>query len=96
MRRGNELRGDGEADPALARRLNRGVWAVSIVVLLVVGAMQRIRIPLPDGWTTAFLPGFHAGVNVLVAAALVAGLVCIKLGRVRWHRRAMLTARSRS
>lgn len=79
-------------DQQLARRLRVIVWVVSVLVLLLVGGMQRIRIPLPDGWSTGFLPGFHAGVNVLVALALVAAVVFIRQGRVLWHRRAMMMA----
>jgi len=79
-------------DEQLARRLRVAVWVVSGIVLLLVGMMQRIRIPLPEGWSTGFLPPFHAGVNVLVALALVAAVVLIRRGRVLWHRRAMMTA----
>ena len=79
-------------DEPLARRLRVFVWVVSAVVLLLVGMMQRIRIPLPEGWSTSFLPSFHAGVNVLVALALVAAVVFIRRGRVLWHRRAMMAA----
>jgi putative membrane protein len=75
-----------------ARVLRRLVWLLSMVVLLLVGALQRLRIPLPDGWSTGFLAGFHAGVNAVVAVVLVAGLVWIKCGRVEWHRRAMSLA----
>jgi len=79
-------------DEQLARRLRVAAWLVSAVVLLLVGMMQRIRIPLPEGWTTGFLPSFHAGVNVLVALTLVAAVGFIRRGRVLWHRRAMMAA----
>lgn len=83
---------DRPPDLRRARLLRRLVWLLSAVVLLLVGAMQRIRIPLPDGWSTSFLPGFHAGVNMLVAVVLVAGLVWVKRGCFDLHRRAMSLA----
>lgn len=76
----------------LARRLGVFAWVVSSVVLLLVLMMQRIRVPLPEGWSTGFLPAFHAGVNTLVAVTLVAAVVLIRRGRVLWHRRAMTVA----
>ena len=76
----------------LARRLRVVVWVISVGVLLLVGMMQRIRVPLPEGWSMDMLPGFHAGVNVLVALALIAAVCFIRMGRVEWHRRAMSAA----
>ena len=61
-------------------------------MLVLVVCMQKIRLPLPDGWSTAFLPPFHATVNAAVAVALVISLVSIKLGKVRLHRATMVTA----
>lgn len=79
-------------DEALARRLRVIVWIVSAVVLVLVAMMRKIRLPLPDGWSTDCLPGFNAGVNVVVAALLVVALWFIRSGRVEWHRRAMSAA----
>lgn len=76
----------------LAKQLGIAAWAVSAVVIVLVVCMQKIRLPLPDGWSTACLPPFHAVVNALVAGFLVVSLVCIKLGKVRLHRATMMTA----
>lgn len=76
----------------LSRRLKLIAWVVSAVVLGLVGAMQRIKLDLPDGWSTSFLPPLHAAVNALGAVVLVAALIFIKQGRVAAHRAAMLTA----
>ena len=83
---------DRPADSGLARRMNRVVWVVSSLVLVLVVFMQRIRLPLPEGWSTTFLPGFHAMVNAAVAVMLVLGLVWVRRGQVTRHRRAMMTA----
>ena len=80
------------ANEPQARKLKIIAWILSAVVLVLVVLMQKIRIPLPDGWTTAGLPAFHATVNALVAVLLLISLASIKLGRVRLHRATMLAA----
>ncbi|MBK1826935.1 DUF420 domain-containing protein [Haloferula rosea] len=80
------------ANEALWKKLRVVAWVVSAVVLLLVGAMQRIRIDLPEGWDTSMLPPFHASVNALGALVLVVALVFIKMGRVGLHRAAMMVA----
>lgn len=77
---------------ALWRKLRVVAWIVSALVLFLVGAMQRIRIDLPEGWDTSMLPPFHASVNALGAVVLVAALVFIKQGKVGLHRAAMMLA----
>jgi putative membrane protein len=76
----------------LSRKLGIAAWAFSALVILLVVGMQKIRLPLPEGWSTACLPPFHAAVNAAVACALVVSLVAIKLGWVRLHRAGMITA----
>lgn len=80
------------ANEALARRLKAVAWVVSAVVLVLVALMQRIRLPLPEGWDTSMLPPFHAAVNAAGAIVLIAALVFIKQGRVGLHRGAMMGA----
>lgn len=77
---------------ALAAKLRIVAWIVSAVVLLLVGVMQRVRLDLPEGWSTSMLPPFHAAVNALGALVLVVALVFIKRGRVGLHRAAMMVA----
>ncbi len=79
-------------DEALSARLKAIAWVVSAVVLALVGVMQSIRIPLPEGWSTSFLPPFHASVNAVGAIVLVAAYVFVRRGRITWHRRMMLAA----
>jgi putative membrane protein len=76
----------------LSRKLKAIAWVLSAVVLLLVVCMQKIRIPLPEGWSTMGLPPFHASVNALVAVLLIISLAAIKLGRVRFHRATMMAA----
>jgi putative membrane protein len=77
---------------ALSKKLSIVAWILSTVVLLLVVAMQKIKLPLPEGWSTACLPPLHAGINALAAATLLVSLVCIKLGKVKLHRATMVLA----
>jgi putative membrane protein len=76
----------------LARKLGVAAWVFSGLVLVLVVCMQKIRLPLPEGWSTAFLPPLHAAVNAAAALVLMVSLICIKLGKVRLHRATMVAA----
>jgi putative membrane protein len=54
--------------------------------------MQKVRLPLPDGWSTTFLPPIHAGINAVAAVVLLVSVIFIKLGNVRMHRATMVAA----
>ncbi len=71
---------------ALSRKLGIAAWILSAAVLLLVVAMQKIKLPLPEGWSTAFLPPVHAVLNSLVAVCLVAALIAVKQGKIEIHR----------
>ena len=77
---------------ALSKKLGIAAWILSSVVLLLVVAMQKIKLPLPDGWSTSFLPPIHAGINAVVAVVLLTSLIFIKLGQVKLHRATMVLA----
>ena len=75
-----------EPNLSLAKKLNLGVYAISFVVLLLVGSMRRIHFDLPDGISLSFLPAVHATLNSFVAILLVTALVTIKRGNVTGHK----------
>jgi putative membrane protein len=78
---------------ALSKKLGVAAWIVTALVLILVGVMRGpYKIPLPEGWSMAFLPPVHAAINTLVTACLIAALVSIKKGRVSAHRNFMLAA----
>ena len=78
---------EAESRNALARRLTVVAWVLTVVVWTLVGAMRRIKLPLPDGIELTFLPLVHAILNSLVAVFLVAALVAIKRKKVGLHKR---------
>lgn len=76
-----------------AKKMRVGVWVITVLVLLLVGAMRSpYKIPLPEGVSFSVLPQVHAGLNTLVAACLLAALMAIFRKSVRWHKRFMTTA----
>lgn len=75
---------------ALERRLNRLAWALSAVVLLLVGMMRAVRIPTSIDFR--FLPPIHATLNALTAVALVTAFVFIKQKQIARHKAAIYTA----
>ena len=81
-------------DEVLSKKLGVVAWVLTAVVLVLVGLMRRpeLRIPLPEGWSFAFLPPVHALLNTLVTIALVVAVVAVKRGRIALHRRAILAA----
>jgi putative membrane protein len=81
---------------SIARRLNTFAWIFTAIVLLLVGAMRRVKIPLPEGWDVSFLPPFHAGVNALTAVVLLLALYFIKQKNIVAHRRTIYVAMSLS
>lgn len=74
----------------LEKKLNRIAWALSAVVLLLVGLMRAVRIPTSIDF--GFLPPVHATLNALTAVALVAAWVFIKKKQVAQHRAAIYAA----
>jgi putative membrane protein len=74
----------------LEKRLNRLAYAVSALVLLLVGAMRRYKFDL--GVDFSFLPPFHASLNALCAVILLFALYFIKKKQVENHRRAIYAA----
>ena len=91
----NDERAEWLARPpreALAKKLGIAAWILSAAVLLLVVFMQKIRLPLPEGWSTGFLPPLHAAINAGAAVVLIISVTCIKLGKVRLHRATMVAA----
>lgn len=74
--------------PEKERTLKILIWVVSVVVLLLVGAMRQYKLPVPDGWDVGFLPAVNAILNGLTAVALLFSLYFIKQKDVVAHRNA--------
>lgn len=77
---------------ALEKTLNRWAWALTVVVLLLVGLMRRVKIPLPEGMDLSFMPSIIAALNIGTALALLASLYFIKQKNITLHQRSNYTA----
>lgn len=76
----------------LAKQLNAGALVVTVVVLILVGLMRRVKIALPEGWDFSFLAPFHAGVNAVTTVVLLMAFYFIRQKNVQAHRYAIYTA----
>lgn len=74
----------------LEKKLNIGAIAVSVVVLILVGLMRRVKID--TGIDFSFLPPFHATVNAITALVLVYAYYQIRNGQIEKHRKAIYVA----
>lgn len=77
-------------NPGLEKKLNLVAYAVSFVVLLLVGMMRRYKIQTDIDFS--FLPPIHASLNALAAVILVLALYYIKKGQIENHRKAIYAA----
>ncbi len=78
------------ANIALEKKLNTLAYVVSVVVLMLVGLMRRVKIETDIDFS--FLPPVHASLNALTAVILVVAFIHIKNGRVEQHRKAIYAA----
>ncbi len=76
-----------EGNVLLGKKLIRGTWVFSIVVWIVILAMRRIKVPLPEGVDLSFLPGVHALLNTSAAVCLVLALLAVRKKNIPLHRR---------
>ncbi len=74
----------------LAKKLNKGATIVSVIVVLLVVMMRKIKLDVGIDFT--FLPPFYSALNALVAFVLILALSAIKKKNVAAHRRYMTVA----
>lgn len=79
-----------QPDIQLEKKLNLLAYVVSVVVLLLIGLMRRVKIDV--GIDFHFLPPLHASLNALTAIILLLALYYIKNKQVEKHRKAIYAA----
>lgn len=82
----------GKPNPVLENRLNKASILISILVLILVGVMRRVKIDL--GVDFSFLPLFHAIINTFCAISLLIALYGVKTKNIILHRNAIFAALS--
>lgn len=70
---------------ALARRLNMAAVVISVIVLLLVGLMRRIKLDV--GVDLHFLPMVNAILNTGTTLSLVGALYFVKNGNIASHQK---------
>ncbi|MFM2199106.1 MAG: hypothetical protein RLZZ505_2538 [Verrucomicrobiota bacterium] len=80
-------------EDAKAKQLTTAAWAVTALVLVLVGLMRSpYKIPLPDGWSMSYLPPAHAIINTLVSICLIGAVITVKQGKIGAHRNFIMAA----
>ncbi len=74
----------------LLKTMDRVAYVLAAVVLLLVGAMRRVKIETDIDFS--FLPPVHASLNALTAVILIYALIQIKNKNVEAHRKAIMFA----
>ncbi len=74
----------------LASTLNKVAIVLSVLVLLLVGMMRRVKIDL--GIDFSFLPPVNAALNTIVSVLLIAALYFIKQKNIEAHKKAIMAA----
>ncbi len=74
----------------LEKRLNVVAYILTVVVLVLVGLMRRVKIEL--GMDFGFLPSVIATLNTITAIFLLVSLYFIKNGQIERHRQANYAA----
>lgn len=75
---------------ALAKKLNIAAYIISILVLLLVLMMRRIKIDTNIDF--GFLPALHSSLNAITAILLLFALYFIKSKNIIMHRKLMFSA----
>lgn len=81
---------DGELEP----RLQRGVYALSAVLCLVVAGLVLGPVPasMKGAVDVSGLPFVNATLNAITALVLLAGFAAVRAGRIALHKQLMTTA----
>lgn len=88
----NELKKyTAEESQRLEKRLNRVAYIVSVLVLLLVGLMRRVKVDI-GGVDFSFLPPIHASLNALTAVILLVAYYQIRNKNILAHRNSIYAA----
>ncbi len=74
----------------LAKKLNLWAYALTVLILGLIGMMRRVKIDL--GMDLSFLAGVNAAINTITSILLIVALVQIKKKNIEAHRKAIFAA----
>lgn len=81
--------------PALAKNDRKANWLIivfSVVVFLIIGYLNRIKLDVNAGFDVHIFALFNAIINSIVTVLLVMALIAVKQKKYLLHKRLMLTA----
>jgi len=81
---------DRQPDLKLARKLSIGAWVISVIVLLLVGLMRRVKLDIDADFSV--LPMVNAILNTCTAVVLVLAYAFIRRKQIERHRRMIYVA----
>ncbi len=79
-----------EPNLTLEKKLNIAAWVITIVVLLLVGLMRRVKLDL--GMDFSFLPPVYSTLNFITAIILIVAFIQVKKKNIEAHRKLMFAA----
>lgn len=74
------------------RKAKSVIWVVSVIIFLVIASLSRIRIDADPRFDPHLFALVNALVNTCVAFLLCAGLIAVRNGKFRLHKKLMMTA----
>lgn len=79
-----------EPDLRLARKLSVAAWIITVVVLLLVGMMRRVKFDVDVDFS--MLPAVNATLNTITAIFLVLAFMFIRRKNIEMHRNMIYVA----
>lgn len=73
-------------------KAKRIIWIFSVVVFLLIVALNRVQVAAPEGLDAHVFAQINAVLNSCVSVLLIAGLFTARAGKWTLHRGVMLTA----
>ena len=83
-------RTNNEPNLALAKRLSVVAWVITVIVLLLVGMMRRVKLDVDMDFSV--LPAVNAILNTCTALVLIVAYYFIRRKEIEKHRRMMYVA----
>ena len=80
----------GKPNTDLAKKLNVIAYIVSVLVIVLVVLMRRVKIDV--GIDFSFLPPVHSALNAITAVLLIIAFIFIKQKKISAHRKMMFAA----
>ncbi len=82
-------------DPILVKNDKRArilILLVSVIVFMAVAILGKVQVPLGPDFDVHIFAKINAVINSIVSVLLISGLIAVRRGNYRLHKKLMLTA----